>query len=92
MESDSLFEGAISLYFFFYFRTLKFEVWSHRMDNSSTRFRDYDWFLHPGLQLMKLNIWQMDLWPPISPQVYIFLETEIKPVYEKILDLRRCTH
>ena len=50
MKTESLFERDISLYFlFFNFQTLKFEVWRHRLDNNSTRFRAWDRFLHPGL-------------------------------------------
>ena len=47
IETQSLFERAISLYFlFFYFWTSKSDVWRHRLDNASTHFRAYDRFLH----------------------------------------------
>ena len=51
METQSLFKKAISSYFpLFKFRKLQFDMWRHRLDNTSTRFRAYDRFLYPGLQ------------------------------------------
>ena len=44
------------IFLLFNFRTLKFDVWRHRLGNTSKRFRAYDWFLHPGLQLLILLI------------------------------------
>ena len=40
--TQSLFKRAMSLYLFFLFRTLKFDVSRHRLDHASTRFRAYD--------------------------------------------------
>ena len=58
METESPFERAISVYFlFFNYRTLKFDLWRHRWDNSSTRFRAYDLFLQSGPSIPKKSKW-----------------------------------
>ena len=55
MELQSLFKRAISLYFLFFdFRILKFDMWRHHLNNAFTRFRAYDRFLNPALQLQKM--------------------------------------
>ena len=50
--SISFWKSYFSVFFiFFYFRTLQFDVWRHRLDNTFTRFRVYVWLLHLTLQL-----------------------------------------
>ena len=49
MRTQYLFERYIRLYHLISnFQTSKFDVWRHRFNNSSMRYRAHDRFFHPG--------------------------------------------